>query len=241
MIAELVVVVEGGRVVRLSAAPPLAAKVLTGPHGPELLLVGAAASLLEGDRLRISLRLGIGARLTVQTAAATLAHPCPAGGFTSFDVDADLEADARLAWLPEPLVACEGCNHVGRARLRLARGAAVVWSESVALGRSGERPGSVELRLDAELERAPLLREGLRVGSAAPGWSGPSVLDGAGHVGTIALLGTRPESAGVLQLAGPGGVFRVVGANGVDVERSLFPIREAFLATLLGTQPALVP
>lgn len=246
MIAGLEVTVEGTRVVRLAATPPLAAKVLDGPVGPELLLVGAAASLLEGDRLRVTLRLGPGATLTVRTAAATVAHPCPGGGATAFDVDAVLGPGARLAWLPEPLVACAGCHHTGRSQVRLHRGAVAVWSEAVALGRTGEQPGDVSLRLDVEVEGVPLLRDGLRAGPSAPGWDGPAVLAGARHTGTVALLGAfagpGPSGAvapqGTVALAGPGALVRAVGRDGADVERALAAARLAFVAILHHDTPA---
>ncbi|HET7488599.1 MAG TPA: urease accessory protein UreD [Acidimicrobiales bacterium] len=231
MDAALDVAVEGHRVVRLAATPPLAAKVLP---GAQLLVVGAAASLLEGDRLQVRLRLGPGARLTVRTVAATLAHPCPGGGETRFDVEADLGAGSRLAWLPEPLVACAGCGHAGRARLRLGPGAAALWWEALALGRTGEEPGSLDLRLDADLAGAPLLRDGLMVGGGAGGWDGPAVLDGARHLGTLALLGLDdPEpAAGVMPLAGPGAVARAAGADAAAVEHSLGPVRGRWNALL---------
>lgn len=245
MLAGLDVEVEGTRVVRLAAAPPLAAKVLAGPRGPELLLVGAAASLVEGDRLTVTLRLGPGARLVVRTAAATLAHPCPGGGATAFDVEADLGVGAGLAWLPEPLVAFAGCRHAGRARVRIGRGALAVWAETLALGRTGEEPGDVELRLDAELDGVPLLRDGLRLGPSVPGWSGPAVLDGARHIGTVALLGTPAppgfgsgddggDPGGVLRLSGPGTLVRAVGPDGAGVERRLAAARRTFLRTMDG-------
>lgn len=242
MIAGLDVAVEGTRVVRLWAEPPLAAKVLDGAAGPELLLVGAAASLVEGDRLRVTLRLGPGAVLTVRTAAATLAHPCPGGGSTSFDVEADLGPDARLAWLPEPLVACAGCRHTGRARLRLGRGAAAVWSETVVLGRTGEAPGDTATRLDVDLEGVPLLRDGLSVGPSTPGWAGPAVLDAARVLSGVALVGTAAPDAPVpavgggavvLPLAGPGTLVRATGADGASVERIVAAIRASFVGHLL--------
>lgn len=236
MLARLDVAVDGDRVVKLSATPPLAAKVLAGTHGPELLLVGAAASLVEGDRLAVSLHLGPGARLSVRTAAATLAHPCPGGGSTTLDVHADLGPGASLAWLPEPLVACAGCRHTGRARVRLAAGAAAVWSETLALGRSGERPGDVAVRLDVDHDGAPLLRDGLRAGPSVPAWDGPAVLDGARHLGSVALLGRRPRAVPVqgtvLLLAGEGALVRAAGADAASVERRLAPWRSAFVADL---------
>lgn len=246
MLARLDVAVVGDRVVGLSAAPPLAAKVLAGRHGPELLLVGAAASLVEGDRLTVSLRLGPAARLTVRTAAAALAHPCPGGGSTSLDVDADLAPGARLAWLPEPLVACAGCRHTGRARLQLASGAVAAWSETIALGRTGEAPGDVAVRLDADLDGVPLLRDGLRVGPSAPGWSGPAVLDGARHLGAVALLGRRATAVpghaalAVLTLAGPGTLVRAAAGDAALVEGRLAGVRAAFVAELAGGLPRVV-
>ena len=250
MIAELLVSVEAGRVVRLAASPPLAAKVLAGSAGPEVLVVGAAASLLEGDRLTVRLVLGPGASLTVRTVAATLAHPCPGGGTTSFAVDADLGPGAQLVWLGSPLVACAGCHHAGRARVRLAEGAAAVWSETTALGRCGEEPGRVAVRLDADVVGAPLLRDGLRVGPPATGWSGPAVLDGARHVGSVALLGRRPPrpapgeagpgGAVLLPLAGRGAVVRATAGDAATLERHLAPWRAALIAGVLGDGASLV-
>jgi urease accessory protein len=243
LLARLDVAVDGDRVVGLSASPPLAAKVLAGIHGPELLLVGAAASLVEGDELAVSLRLGPGARLTVRTAAATLAHPCPGAGSTTFDVHADLGPGASLAWLPEPLVACAGCRHGGRARVRLAAGAAAVWSETLVLGRWGERPGDVAVRLDVDLAGTPLLRDGLRAGPSAPAWDGPAVLDGTRHLGSVALLGLRPRAGPVqrrtvLALAGEGALVRAAGSDAASVERRLAPWRSAFVADLATVVPA---
>jgi urease accessory protein len=129
-------------------------------------------------------------------------------------VDAELGPGARLAWVPEPLVACAGCRHRGRARLRMAGGARAVWSEAVALGRTGEQPGDVELRLDADADGVPLLRDGLRLGPSAPGWDGPAVADGARHLGTVALLGAEADPTerelwlGDAEVAAPAPGFR---------------------------------
>ena len=135
-------VVEGRRIVLLETRPPVAAKILTTPAGPELVLVGAAAGLLEDDTVTIDLRLGPGARLTVRTTAATLAHPCPDGGWTETIVDATLGPGATLAWLPEPLVACAGCRHRSRSTIDLAPmvGADLRVMARDAAAQRGERP-----------------------------------------------------------------------------------------------------
>jgi len=219
-------VVVGSRVVLLETRPPVAAKILTTPDGPELVLIGAAAGLLEGDAVTIDLRLGPGARLTVRTTAATLAHPCPDGGWTEMTVTAVLAPGAVLAWLPEPLVACGGCCHRSRSTVDLAEGAAAVWYEACTLGRSGERAGAVQLRLDVTLGGRPLLRDGLKYPDGA---ETPAVLAGYRHTGSVHLLGRRARGP-YLQLAGPGTTARAVAADAAGLERTLGPARTTFLS-----------
>jgi urease accessory protein len=218
--------VDGDRVVVLETRPPVAAKILEAPGGTELVLIGAAAGLLEGDTVTIDLRLGPSARLTVRTTAATLAHPCPGGGWTEMTVTAALAPGAVLAWLPEPLVACGGCCHRSRSTVDLGEGAAAVWYEACALGRSGERAGAVQLRLDVTLGGRPLLRDGLKHPEGA---ETPAVLAGHRHTGSVHLLGRR-ASGPYLQLAGPGTTARAVAADAAGLERALGPARTAFLS-----------
>jgi urease accessory protein len=219
-------VVEGHRVVLLETRPSVAAKILTTPAGPELVLVGAAAGLLEDDTVSLDLRLGPGARLTVRTTAATLAHPCPDGGWTETIVNATLGPGATLAWLPEPLVACAGCRHRSRSTIDLGEGAAAVWSEACTLGRTGERAGTVRLRLDATLGGTPLLRDGLTYPEGA---ETPAVLGRHRHTGSVHLLGRR-ASGPFLQLAGAGTTARAVAADAAGLERALAPARSLFLS-----------
>lgn len=222
--------VESNRVVGLDTAPPLAAKILAGPGGPELVVVGAAAGLLEGDTVAVDITLGPGARLVVRSTAATLAHPCPGGGATSSTVRACLGEGASLVWVPEPLVAFGGCRHRGRSALDLGPGATAVWYEALTLGRSSERAGQVDLRFDVTLEGAPLLRDGFRSDAAFS----PAVLGGLRHTGSVHILGVRPPPgvAGALDLAGPGATVRAVAPDAATLERQLAPARRSF-STLL--------
>ena len=220
------VVVAGDRVVGLETRPPVAAKILSTTSGPELVLIGAAAGLLEGDTVTIDLRLGPGGRLTVRTTAATLAHPCPDGGWTEMTVTAALAPGAVLAWLPEPLVACGDCRHRSRSTVALEEGAVAVWSDAYALGRSGERAGTLDLRLDATLAGRALLRDGLKYPEGA---ESPAVLGGHRHTGSVHLFGRR-ASGRYLQLAGPGTTARAVAADAAGLERALGAARAAFLS-----------
>ncbi len=227
----LEVQVVGTRVVRLAATPPLAAKVLAGADEPVVMVIGAAASLLAGDSVHLQVELAPGAALTLRSTAATIVHPCPEGESTSLTVDCSLGAGARLTWLLEPLIACGGCDHRGRTRIRLGPGATVIWLDSVTLGRTGEVPGRLQQRLDADCAGHPLLREGLRLG---PGWDGPAVLGDHRHLANLHLLGTRLAAdpgavPGLLQLAGAGTTIRMLARRGDELADQVASVLPLFL------------
>lgn len=236
MIGVLHARLAGARVLELFSSPPVRAKVVDGAASPELVLVGSAAGLLEGDRVKISIHLERGAHLVVRTTAATLAYPCPQGGHTTTDVAITLDAGCRLAWLPGPLVAFAGCRHRSHARVSLAPGARALWAELLTCGRAGETVGSVGIRLDATLCGAPLVRDALRVGPEAPGWDGPSCLGGARHVASLHLLGRRApaELQGPQRMdgAGPSTLFRAIAPDAATLERTVAPARVALLGAL---------
>lgn len=228
--------VEGTSVVWLSIEAPLAAKILP---GPVLLLVGSAAGLLAGDVLRVEVELAAGSQLTVRSTAATIAHPCVVGGSTVLEVACRLGPGARLAWLPEPLIACAGCHHASRSRLELGAGATATWLDSVTLGRSGEEPGQFSQRLDVVLDGRPLLREAFRAGPFAEGWDGPAVLGPNRHFAALHLFGARALSLApaVMQLAGPGSTTRFVARRGADLARQIDAAMPWFLDPLVSPSP----
>lgn len=217
------------RVVELVVAPPLTAKIRAGACGPELLVVGSAASLLEGDELRITLVVGEGSHLTVRTVAAQVAHPCPGGGSTAMTVDVTVGAGGRLVWHPEPTIVCAGGRHVAVSSLRLGRGATATWVDELVLGRSGEAVGDVRATtsLSVDLDDWPLLRDGVDVGG--PGALGPAVLgDDVRYVGAWHELGTRAPADDVrpaprYDLAGEGTSWRVVSADVAAARVALLP------------------
>jgi urease accessory protein len=243
MNGSLEVRVEGTTVLRLVATPPIAAKVLAGPDGPVVMLVGSAAGLLAGDGLRMHVDLAAGSRLTVRSTAATIAHPCSAGGSTSVEIDCRLGGGAHLSWLPEPLIVCAGCHHNGHARLMLAAGATATWLDALTLGRTGEAPGRLRQRLDVEHDGRPLLREGLRVDPDGCGWDGPAVLGSSRHVAGLHVLGRRLSGhvPGAMQLAGPGTTVRMVAARGDELARQVKAALPPFLGPVQDPTDPLLP
>src|SRR5262245_54151461 len=226
--ATLAVAVEGERVTRLSVDPPLTAKVADDhAHGPELWLVSSAASVLEGDDLRICVSVAAGARLRVRSVAAQLVHPCPGGGWASITIHASVGTGGHLDWAPEPVVVAAGGRHRARVGIELAAGATALWTDELVLGRSGEDPAgcTLDTALVADVASVPLLRDGLASG---PGFRGPAVVGAAVQLGAVRLPGVRPDPlpVGGWPLHGPGATARV-RATDVVTGRALVGARRA--------------
>lgn len=225
--------------------PPLAAKVRTECDGSRtLILVGSAASVLEGDELAVSLRVGPGARLAVRSVAAQLVHPCPGGGWGNLTVDVAVEAGASLCWSPEPVVVAAGAGLQARTTVACAADAGLWWTDELVLGRSGENRCDLRLDTSVRIDRdgRPAWRDGLSTGG---GWTGPAVLGTARYVATTVRLdpseatvpvGTvdlpsvpgpdpDPFDSGWLPLAGGGALRRVLAADPAAGRATLGPLR----------------
>ncbi len=212
----------GTRLRRLSSSPPLALRAAAG----SVWLVGTAAGPLGGDRLRLRVEVGAGAALTVRSTAATVVL----GGDSTLEVEVDVGPGGRLRWLPEPTVATARCRHRSSAVVRLDSGASLVWREELVAGRHGEAPGPFTSRLEVERDGRPLLRQELRVGEGAPGWSGPAVLGGAKAAGVVVVVepaaGALPstpakQGAAVMALAGGGVVVSATAPGAASLRRAL--------------------
>ncbi|MFP1628453.1 urease accessory protein UreD [Streptomyces sp. 5K101] len=196
----------------------------TGP-GSKVTVVGAMSAPLGGDRLAIEAEVCEGARLTVDSAAATIALPGPTGELARYDVTLKAGEDSVLHWLPEQLIAARGSTLHQRTRVELAPGARLVLREEQILGRHGEEPGTLVTRLTAHRAGRPLLDTELACGPGAPGgWDGPAVL--AGHRAVGQLLVVDPAytdkpleplvlgpTAALAPLAGPAVLVTAVAAD----------------------------
>jgi urease accessory protein len=210
--ARITAVAEAGRtrLVTLRSEPPILVR-RTGPRHAdgevEVHLVGGAAGPLGGDRLRIEVSVGPGARLCVRSVAASLALPGPRGAQSILDIQASVAAGGSLRWLPEPLIAARSCDHLSRSLVELADDAALTWREELVCGRHAEEPGNVSLDSSVRLAGRTLVRQEVAVGPRAAGWAGPAVLGGCRAVGTLVVVDPqwteKPAEAAVL---GPGAV-----------------------------------
>ncbi|MFG3509587.1 urease accessory protein UreD [Streptomyces sp. NPDC047821] len=211
----------------------------TGPY-TRVTVVGAMTAPLGGDRLALEADVRDGARLTVGSAAATVALPGRDARQARYDVRLTVGQDAELRWLPEQLVSAYGSDLRMRTTVELAATARLVLREEQVLGRHGEEPGTLATRLTVRRAGRLLLDQELAYGPGAPGgWDGGAVLGGHRAVGQ--LLVVRPEfeekpaeprllgdTAAVTPLAGPAALVTAVAPDALRLRRVL----DEALATL---------
>ena len=213
------------RLVTLRSEAPLVLR-----STPEVLyLVGGAGGPLGGDDLSLEIVVGVGARLTVRTVAASIA--LPGVGPSCVRVRATVAGGGGLRWLPAPVVAARGCVHHMEATVVLEADARLVWREELVLGRHGEPPGSVSSRASVDVDGTPLLRHELALGPEHPAAGGPAVTAGARAVGSVLLVGAPwaapypstvlGPTAAVLPLAGPGVLVTALAADASGLRRQL--------------------
>lgn len=208
----------------LTAAPPLvaggpprlvrrrdAAPVAWRATPDAVYMVGTAASPVGHDDVRIDVSVEAGATLQVRSAAATVAWR---GSGSAHHITAAVADNASLVWHPEPFIATAGCCHRQRARVRLEGRGRVRWVEELLLGRSGERPGALDLRLDVDVNGQPLLRHQLVVGPGAPAWGGPAVIGPSRCVGLVLQAGAGTTPCPPAAHSGPGGSWAALELEG---------------------------
>ncbi|GAA3477829.1 urease accessory protein UreD [Streptomyces yanii] len=184
-------------------------------------VVGAMSAPLGGDRLSIAARVEEGARLTVDSAAATVALPGP-GRIpqpASYDVALTVGEQGVLNWLPEQLISASGSKLHMTTRVELAATARLVLREEQVLGRHGESTGTLGARLTVHRAGRPLLDQEVAYGPGAPGgWDGGAVLGGYRAVGQLLVVDPGfDEKSPEARLLGPTAVLTRLAGPGVLV------------------------
>ncbi|MFV5993245.1 urease accessory protein UreD [Streptomyces sp. NPDC056231] len=201
-------------------------RAATAPYA-RVTVVGAMSAPLGGDRLSIAACVEEGARLTVDSAAATVALPGP--GRTpqpaSYDITLTVGNRAVLNWLPEQLISASGSELHMTTRVELGATARLVLREEQILGRHDESTGTLGARLTVHRAGRPLLDQEVAYGPGAPGgWDGGAVLGGHRAVGQLLFVDPAfehecPETrllgptAVLTRLAGPGVLVTAVAPD----------------------------
>jgi urease accessory protein len=128
------------RITELVCRPPL--QVLRAhhldPRQPDMasvILASPAGGILQGDRLRIDVTVGSGAKLRVGTQSATRIYRSPVGEALQ-EVRLEVEAGGYLEYLPNPFIPYAGSRFISGTTAVVAPDATLMISEVVAPGRA---------------------------------------------------------------------------------------------------------
>jgi len=160
---------------------------------PLAALLTTSGGLTGGDRLRIAVTAGIGARATVTTAAAEKIYRS-LGPETGIDIKLTVEPGGWLEFLPQETILFDGARLQRHCTVELAPGANLLAAEMVVFGRTarGERftrgllHDARRVRIGGKLVWADALR---LEGDIAAQLAAPAGFDGASAFATATYAG----------------------------------------------------
>ncbi|GAA1930028.1 urease accessory protein UreD [Nocardioides marmoribigeumensis] len=193
-------------------------------------LTAGAAGRVGGDELDLTVEVGAGTSLVLAEISPTLLLPGPHGRQSRTRVRVHVAAGGTLIWLPEPMIAARGCDHLNEVVVRLEDGARFLMREEILMGRHGERGGQVRQRVSVRLAGRPLYRQDLEVGTVES--ASPPVLGEHRAVGSTLVVDpgwtTRPPAArvldagaAVLPLEGPAVLLTALADDNLALRRHL--------------------
>jgi urease accessory protein len=190
----------------------------TGPAFARVAIVAGGALLLGGDSVRLSITVGAGCTLELEDIGGTVAYNADGLG-SKWVVEATVEANALLIWHGLPFVVADGANVDRRTTITLrGPGALACVRETIVLGRTGERGGTIDLRTNVHTTPAAALTGPAQTG---PGRNGrvaaealfverltvcgaepvPGVVGGNRVLDSLLLLGTRAPAVSSASVA----------------------------------------
>jgi urease accessory protein len=203
--------VDGRTVLReLTGVQPWRPRIVTG-SGPvaTVALVSTRATLIAGDRIRLSVTVGAGAALEVIEIGATVAHHARSGPTATVAVSLTIEPGASLVWCGQPLIAAAGCRASRDTVADVAAGGRLLLGDTVVLGRSRERAGALTARTRISCDGTPLMEETLDTRELET-IDSPVVMGGSRLVRSLTLAGVLDDDPpkGSMRAAGPGMLWR---------------------------------
>ncbi|MFJ1614257.1 urease accessory protein UreD [Streptomyces sp. NPDC088251] len=196
--------------------------LLPSPDRVRIALVGTRAGLLAGDDLLLHIAVGPGARLELVEPSGLVAYD-HRGGTSRWRARVDIAEGGELRWDARPFVIATGARVERSMDVALASGARMLWRDTLVLGRSGERGGSLRATTRATYDGRELLVEDLDLTDPElrelPGILGPNRV-----IGSVTSLGAKPGGAPHryrMELAGPGTQVRLLDTVAPTVEAEL--------------------
>jgi urease accessory protein len=184
----------GPEVVQLYSGVLTPRIVRRGTDGVHVALITTTATLLGGDSLDLEVEVGPDLRLSLADVAGTVAYH-GRGRSARVSTTLRVRAGATLVWAGEPLVVTEGARVERRLVADVEAGGRLLWRDQVALGREGERAGSLLCQTDVTYAGEPALVETLDLRAAADR-DAPGVLGPHRVVDSVTAVGWRPDPSG---------------------------------------------
>lgn len=200
--------------------------------GLHIALVGTRAGLLAGDALTLHLTVGPGARLHLLEPAGLVAYD-HRGGTSAWRAVIDIAEGGELTWDARPFVISAGADVARSMDITMAAGARMLWRETLVLGRSGERGGSVRATTRATYDGLDLLVEDLDLRDPDVREL-PGILGANRVIGAVTALGATPGGPPHpyrTDLAGPGAQVRLLDTVAPAVEAELSAVWESWRTT----------
>ncbi|WP_408907130.1 urease accessory protein UreD [Streptomyces cavernicola] len=212
--------------------------LLPAPDRVRIALVNTRAGLLAGDDLTLHISVGRGARLELVEPSGLVAYD-HRGGRSRWRARVDIAEGGELHWDARPFVVCDGARVTRSMDVRLAAGARMLWRDTLVLGRSGERGGTVRATTRATYDGHELLIEDLDLTDPdlreLPGILGPHRV-----IGAVTALGFRPPGPhhpSLMELAGPAAQVRLLDTVAPEIDAELAAVWEQWQ----NGRPARVP
>jgi urease accessory protein len=214
------------------------------PHGAgdplEAVVLNTAGGLTGGDRMRLMVEAGPGARMVLTSQAAERAYRAAGDQMARVDGRISVGPGARVDWLPQETILYDGAALARRMRVDLAEDARFMGVETLVFGRAamGERIRQLELSDRWEIRRGGrlVLADAVRItGDAAELMARPGAGGGAGAVAWICLVAPEAETCleplraalGAASLVRPGVlVARAVAEDSFLLRRAIVPAIE---------------
>lgn len=210
-----------------------------------IILQSLGAGLLQGDDIAAEIVAGAGARASIHTQGATVAHAMAAQGAVQ-TVRLEARPGARLAWLPQPTILFAGARVAWRLEIVLHEGARVAWRDAfLAHDRTGGGRPFARLRAETVLadgdgntlaiDRLDIAGEALDDRGAAAGFPVHAALGWAGSGCDEALAARlragletcRGIMGGVSALPGGAGLFaRLLARDGACLHRAFAALED---------------
>jgi urease accessory protein len=214
------------------------------PGNLDAVIVNTAGGMTGGDSFNIDIKVGIGASLTVTTAAAEKVYRSLAPE-TKIAVKLDVSEGGRLAWLPQETIVFDRVRLRRSIDVNLDRGAHLLLAEAIIFGRSamGETVinGKLSDRWRVKVGGALVFAETVRLdGAIAQNLAQRAVAAGGIAVASVLKVpGGEADIAAVRAIAdGFRGEVGVSAWNGHAVVRLVAPSGDVLrrdLMAVLGT------